>query len=129
MDLEDVLKAQSDDIATLGKASKVDVNLAEDSIPETVGTSIVNDTLTVLIDLKGMVDDEKEIARLNKEMKKAKGPLDQLEKKMAADGYAEKVPENLKKQNVEKQEGLKKKISDIEEAIVNFERLMSLEDK
>ena len=79
--------------------------------------------------LKGMVDYEKEIARLNKEMKKAKGPLDQLEKKMAADGYAEKVPENLKKQNVEKQEGLKKKISDIEEAIVNFERLMSLEDK
>lgn len=129
MDLEDVLKAQSDDIATLGKASKVDVNLAEDSIPESVGTSIVNDTLTVLIDLKGMVDYEKEIARLNKEMKKAKGPLDQLEKKMAADGYAEKVPENLKKQNVEKQEGLKKKISDIEEAIVNFERLMSLEDK
>lgn len=129
MDLEDVLKAQSDDIATLGKASKVDVNLAEDSIPETVGTSIVNDTLTVLIDLKGMVDYEKEIVRLNKEMKKAKGPLDQLERKMAADGYAEKVPENLKKQNVEKQEGLKKKISDIEEAIVNFERLMSLEDK
>ena len=128
MDSEDIIKAQVDDIVTLGKASKVDVNVADDSIPGTVGTSIVNDTLTVLIDLKGMVDYKKEIARLNKEMKKAKGPLDQLEKKMKADGYEEKVPEKLKQQNVEKQEGLTKKISDIEEAIANFERLMSLED-
>jgi valyl-tRNA synthetase len=129
MDAEDVIKAQVDDIVTLGKASQVDVNIAEDSIPETVGTSVVNNTLTVLIDLKGMVDYEKEIVRLNKEMKKAQGPLEQLEQKMASDGYTEKVPEELKQQNVEKQDGLKKKVADIEEAIANFEKLLSLEDK
>jgi valyl-tRNA synthetase len=129
MDAEDVIKAQVDDIVTLGKASQVDVNIAEDSIPETVGTSVVNNTLTVLIDLKGMVDYKKEIARLNKEMKKAEGPLEQLEQKMASDGYTEKVPEELKQQNVEKQEGLKKKVADIEEAIANFGKLLSLEDK
>mmetsp|Transcript_13532 Transcript_13532/g.32653 ORF Transcript_13532/g.32653 Transcript_13532/m.32653 type:complete len:1067 (-) Transcript_13532:526-3726(-) len=127
MDAEEIVKAQIDDIMTLGKASKVDVNI--DDIPESVATSVVNDTLTVLIDLKGMVDYTKEIARLNKEMKKAKGPLEQLEKKMASDGYAEKVPENLKAENVEKQEGLKKKVADIEEAIANFEKLLSLEEK
>lgn len=129
MDAEDVIKAQVDDVVTLGKASKVDVNIADESVPETVGTAIVNETLTVLIDLKGMVDYKKEIARLNKEMQKAKGPLETLERKMASDGYTEKVPKDLKKQNVEKQEGLKKKVSDIEEAIANFEKLLSLEDK
>ena len=36
---------------------------------------------------------------------------------------------DLKKQNVEKLEGLKKKITDIEEAIANFERLLTLEVK
>jgi hypothetical protein len=35
----------------------------------------------------------------------------------------------LKKANDEKLEGLKKQVSDIEEAIANFERLLSLEDK
>jgi len=127
MDAEDTIKAQIDDIVTLGKASKVDVNI--DDIPESVGTSVVNDTLTVSIDLKGMVDYKKEIARLNKEIKKANGPLEQLERKMATDGYAEKVPEKLKKENIDKQDGLKKKVTDIEVAIANFEKLLSLEEK
>jgi valyl-tRNA synthetase len=128
MDAEDIVKAQVDDIVTLGKASLVDVNIDEDAIPESVGASVVNDTLTVLIDLKGMVDYKKEISRLNKEKQKAKGPLQQLETKMAAGGYAEKVPEKLQKQNVEKQESLKKKVTDIDEAIAKFEKLMSLEE-
>ena len=114
---------------TLGKGSAVDVNVEDSSIPESVGTQIVDDTLTVLIDLKGMVDFKVEINRLNKNLKQAKNPMQQLENKMIAVGYEEKVPDDLKKQNVEKLEGLKKKITDIEEAIVNFERLLSLEDK
>ena len=84
--------------------------------------------MTVLIDLKGMVDFKVEIARLKKEHKKAENPAQQLEKKMAAAGYEEKVPDNLKKQNVEKLDGLKKKMTDIEEAIANFERLLTLEE-
>ena len=128
-DKEEVAKSQVKDIMTLGKGSAVDVNVEDSSIPESVGTQIVDDTLTVLIDLKGMVDFKVEINRLNKNLKQAKNPMEQLENKMIAVGYEEKVPDDLKKQNVEKLEGLKKKITDIEEAIVNFERLLSLEDK
>mmetsp|Transcript_17994 Transcript_17994/g.29072 ORF Transcript_17994/g.29072 Transcript_17994/m.29072 type:complete len:1073 (+) Transcript_17994:108-3326(+) len=126
---DDVVKAQKDDIMTLGKGSEVEINPPEESIPDSVGTIIVNDSLTVLVDLKGMVDFKTEIGRLNKNLKNAKGPMEQLERKMAADGYAEKVPEDLKQANIEKLEGLKKKVTDIEEAIANFERLLSLEDK
>ena len=55
--------------------------------------------------------------------------MQQLEKKMAAAGYEEKVPQKLKEQNIEKLEGLKKKLVDIDAAIANFERLLTLEDK
>ena len=76
-----------------------------------------------------VVDFKVEIQRLNKNLKNAKNPLDQLQRKMAADGYEAKVPEALKKSNVEKLDGLKKKVADIEEAIASFERLLSLEEK
>lgn len=125
---EETAKAQTDDITTLGKASQVDVNPAADSIPESVGIQVVNDSITVLIDLKGMVDYKTEIARLNKSLKHTSNPMQQLENKMAADGYEEKVPEELKKANVEKMDGLKKKVCEIEETIAKFARLLSLED-
>lgn len=125
----DIAKAQADDIATLGKGSQVDVNAPEASIPDSVGTMIVNDAITLFVDLKGMVDFKTEIGRLNKSLKNAKGPMEQLENKMGSDGYEKNVPEDLKQANVEKLDGLKKKVSGIEEAIANFERLLSLEDK
>lgn len=120
---------QVEDIKTLGSGSQVDINPPDADIPGTVGTMVVNDAMTVLVDLKGMVDFKTEIGRLNKNLGKAKGPMQQLEKKMATDGYQQNVPDNLKKANDEKLVGLKKKCADIEEAIVNFERLLSLEDK
>lgn len=126
---EGTVKSQAKDIMTLGMGSQVDVNPDESAIPETVGAQVVDDTLTIMIDLKGMVNFDMEIARLKKEHKKAEGPMQQLEKKMAAAGYEEKVPEKLKEQNIEKLEGLKKKLVDIDAAIANFERLLTLEDK
>jgi len=126
---EEATTAQSDDIATLGRASKVDVNPPADSIPESVGAQVVNDTITVLVDLKGMVDYKQEIQRLNKSLKKTSNPLQNLERKMAADGYEENVPEELKKQNIEKLAAMKAEVTEIEETIANFERLLSMEEK
>lgn len=120
--------SQVDDIKTLGSGSQVDINPADADIPGTVGTMVVNDSITVLVDLKGKVDFKTEIGRLNKNLGKAKGPMEQLEKKMATAGYQENVPDHLKKANDEKLTGLKKKCADIEEAIASFEKLLSLED-
>jgi valyl-tRNA synthetase len=120
---------QVDDIKTLGSGSQVDINPPDADIPDSVGTMVVNDSMTVLVDLKGKVDFKTEIGRLNKNLGKAKGPMQQLEKKMATAGYQENVPKELKKANDEKLIGLKKKCADIDEAIANFERLLTLEDK
>ena len=119
--------AQKDDIMTLANGSSVEINLPEAEIPQSVGTVIVDDQLTVMMDIKGLVDYAKEIARLNKTLKSTLSQLDQLQKKMAMDGYEEKAPEEQKKQNLEKLESLEKKKTDAEEAIANFEKLAALE--
>ncbi len=126
---EEIAKAQADDISTLGRASAVDVNPSPGSIPQSVGAQVVNDAISVLIDLKGMVDYKQEIDRLTKSLKKTSTPLQTLERKIAADGYEENVPEDLKKQNAEKLAAYKKEVSEIEETIANFERLLSLDEK
>jgi valyl-tRNA synthetase len=125
----DIATAQADDIATHGKGSQVDINPPEGTIPDSVGTMVVNDSITLYVDLKGMVDFKTEIGRLNKQLEKSKGPMEKLEIKMSADGYQENVSDELKQENIEKLEGYKKKVSGIEEAIANFKRMLSFEDK
>ena len=125
--VEESARAQTDDIMTLGKGSSVSINVDDSDIPESVGTVIVDDQLTVMMDIKGLVDYNKEIARINKTLKTTVNQLTQLRNKMAMDGYEENVPEQLKKDNLEKLEGLEKKEADAKEAIANFEKLAALE--
>mmetsp|Transcript_8791 Transcript_8791/g.16849 ORF Transcript_8791/g.16849 Transcript_8791/m.16849 type:complete len:1062 (-) Transcript_8791:43-3228(-) len=118
---------QKDDVMTLANGSSVEINVPEADIPQSVGTVIVDDQLTVMMDIKGLVDYAKEIARLNKTLKTTLSQLDQLKNKMAMDGYDEKAPEEQKKQNLEKLESMEKKKTDAEEAVANFEKLAALE--
>lgn len=120
-------EAQLDDIKTLGKASDLVLNAPDSDVPATVGTTIVDDQLTVLMDVKGLIDFTVEIGRLQKTLKSTLPQIDQMEKKMAADGYEEKVPDDLKALNTERLEALRKKKADLEEAIASFEKLQVLE--
>lgn len=123
----DIISAQADDIKTLGKALSVDINVEEDSLPKQVAIDVIDDQTTILMDIKGLVDYEAEIKKLEKKMKKELPLLTNLEKKMNANGYEEKVPEKLKADNIEKFEGLQKKVADIKDAIENFKNLALLE--
>ncbi|GKY99922.1 hypothetical protein MPSEU_000945800 [Mayamaea pseudoterrestris] len=114
---------QQDDIMTLGKASAVELNIADDMIPAMVGTLIVDDQLTVLMDVKGLVDFKVEINRLQKNLKSTLPLLTQLETKVAAPEYAAKVPEDVQNDEAERLESLRKKKTEIAEAIANFEKL------
>jgi valyl-tRNA synthetase len=120
---EDSTKSQIDDIMTLGKASVVDVNVDEDSIPKSVGLIVVDETTTVLMDIKGLVDYAAEIKKLEKQLSKTAHPMEQLDTKMAAPGYEENVSDDIKEKNLENLNGLKKKAADIQEAIKALEEL------
>jgi valyl-tRNA synthetase len=121
---EAAVKNQIDDIKTLGKASLVEVNTTAGDV---VGTVIVDDTLTVLMDVKGLVDYKVEIARLEKSMKVTIPAITTLEQKMAAEGYEEKVPQELKEANAKKLESLLVKKTELEETIANLEKLQLIE--
>jgi valyl-tRNA synthetase len=120
-------RAQIDDILTLGKGSSLDINLDDSEIPKSVGAVIVDDQLTVMMDTKGLVDYEKEIARTKKTLKNTESLLLTLKNKMEMEGYEEKVPENVRKENIEKLESLQKKEDDTKEQLANLERLAGLE--
>lgn len=124
---EAYVTSQSDDIKTLAKASAVEINPSDDAIPQTVGTVIIDDQTTLMMDLKGLVNYDAEIKRLTKSLKSTEPLLTKLEKTMASAGYADSAADTLKNANEEKLEGLQKKKSDIEEAIANFERLALIE--
>jgi len=126
---EDSAKSQTDDIKTLGKATSVDINIDDEAIPKSVGIIVVDEATTVLMDIKGLVDYAAEIKKLEKQLSKASGPLKQLKTKMAAPGYETNVSDEIKATNVERLDGLKKKIADIEEAVTNFKNLAALEEE
>lgn len=122
---EAAIKSQIDDIRTLGKAASVSINCAES---EVVGTVVVDDSLTVLMDVKGLVDYNVEIARLQKNIKTTLPAIQALQQKMAADGYEDNVPSDLKEANQKKLESLLAKKSDVEEAIASLEKLQLLDN-
>ena len=122
----DAISAQIADIKTLGKASDVEINAA--AVPETVGIDVVDDQTTIFMDIKGLVDYNAEIKKLEKNLGKTTPSLDNLQKKISAPGYDENVTDELKQANLEKMEGLKKKVDEIKAAIAKFESL-SLLDK
>ena len=126
-DAADALISQVDDIKTLGKASNVEINADETTLPQTTGIDVIDDQTTVLMDIKGLVDHEAEIKKLEKNLLKTMPALTNLKRKMSATGYEENVSSQLKTQNIEKLEGLNKKIDDIKGAIENFTRLAKLE--
>mmetsp|Transcript_9283 Transcript_9283/g.16425 ORF Transcript_9283/g.16425 Transcript_9283/m.16425 type:complete len:1095 (-) Transcript_9283:68-3352(-) len=124
---EEAAKSQTDDIKTLGKAATVDINLVEEAIPKSVGIVVVDESTTVLMDIKGLVDYAAEIKKLEKQLSKTTGPMEQLETKMTAPGYDENVSDEVKATNSERIDGLKKKAADIEKAILNFKNLDEIE--
>ena len=81
------------------------------------------------MDLTGLVDFDAEIKKLEKSLKQTLPALTTLDKKMSAPGYEENVKEDLKLQNIEKLESLKKKVADIESAIANYKNLAALESQ
>jgi valyl-tRNA synthetase len=121
---EEAIFNQVEDIKTLAKASAVDINIQES---EVVGTVVVDDSLTVMMDVKGLVDYEVEIGRLQKNMKTTLPAIQMLETKMSADGYNEKVPEDLKEVNKAKLESLLGKKAELEAAIAILEKLQQLD--
>jgi len=99
--------------------------LAEgESAPAGCAVSIVNEAVTVYILLKGIVDAATEITKLDKKLDVLKKSTDALIAKTEAEGYTEKVPENVRNENAERIARQLEELKSIETARANFESLL-----
>ena len=117
-----VLDRQADDFCTLAKANFLKPEPAEGA-PTGCCVKVVSDSVALLVNLTGIIDIEKEIARLTKDLDRLNPVVESLEKKMEAPGYEEKVPEAVRKQSSEKLQATKQEISTVERAIKDFKSM------
>merc|ERR1719374_351148 len=74
--------------------------------PAGSAVATVNDKVAAFIVLKGLVDAEKEIAKLEKKLEEMAKTLGKLKEAAAQPGYEEKVPEAVRAEKAEKMEQL-----------------------
>lgn len=99
--LRDLLEKEKLLLSTLSRTSNVSI-ISNKSDPSVKGwlVNVFNSTTDMYLDLKNLIDVEKEIERLVKNLKEKTKFKEDLEKKIA--GFGEKVPEDARKTSVDK---------------------------
>ena len=114
----------ADAVKTLASAGSVAVLGPDDAIPAGCGVTVIDESVTLYLLLKGQVDPAAEIAKLTKRVAATEKQAADLEKKMAMEGYEEKVPENVRAENADKMEKLRAEVASTKAAIEDFKGLM-----
>jgi len=98
--LETIKKAQSY-IKSLAGVSELTLELTVDEKPEQAVTAVIHG-IEIFLPLKGLVDIEKETARLEKELAKVDQEIARLEKKLSNEGFLAKAPADVVEKEKEK---------------------------
>lgn len=105
-------------MATLLNASAVHIvggsDSAGDAPPAGCAAVVVDERVSVHIQLRGIVEPAKEIEKLARKAAKVTEEAAKLAKRMAVAGYADKVPEEVRAANAEAAAGYAKTLADIE---------------
>eukprot|EP00752_Nemacystus_decipiens_P005746 g5199.t1 len=118
-----IITKQASDFATLAKASKA-VPIMDEEPPEGCAVHIIDDQSQVYVQLRGIVDFDVEIKKLQKQLDdKIEPQIASLVKKMEAPGYAEKVPEAVREGNSKKKAEFEAQKESVLKAMQQFEGL------
>lgn len=102
--------------ARLCNVEKVDLLDDKATAPENSASSVVSDT-TIYLPLEGMLDTEKECARLKKEQEKTMGAIKGTEAKLANENFVNKAPEHVVQVERDRLAELQSEIKKIEELL------------
>ncbi|XP_030640366.1 valine--tRNA ligase [Chanos chanos] len=112
-------------IQTLSYSQSIHAVAGGDSaIPQGCAVAIASDKCTVHLLLKGLIDTEKEVAKLTAKRGELEKQVKKLEEKMAKNDYKEKVPLKVQEQDAEKMRQTQAELQKAMEAIENFRRMM-----
>lgn len=115
-DMAQTLKTYEDYFHTLAFADKVTLLGAGDAKPENAVVAVVPG-IEVYLQLKDLIDVEKETARVQKEQEKLQKEIDRLDKKLSNQGFLSKAPAAV----VEKEKG---KLADYQEKMAALTKRM-----
>ena len=116
------LAKQASDFCTLAKAEFF-VAEPTSGAPKGSCVKVINDQLSVLMDLTGAIDLDKEIERLTKDLARLQPALETLQRKMNDPAYATKVPPAVQEANAHKLQATKDEIVSVEQAIGEFQNM------
>ena len=95
-------EAQKDDFITAVNAESLQLLNTSETQPPGCAIFIVDEAVTVLIDLKGLVDVDAEIAKLQKQIADLAPLINKLQAKQCDPTYLEKAPEKLRQADADK---------------------------
>ncbi|XP_052186097.1 valine--tRNA ligase, mitochondrial 1 [Diospyros lotus] len=123
----DIISSHELEIATLATLSSLKVLREIDAAPAGCAVSVVNESLSVYLKLRGTLNAEAEREKVKKKMEEIQKQRDGLTKMMDAAGYREKVPPHIHEENVAKLSTLMQELLSFEEASQHLEREIAAE--
>uniref|UniRef100_A0A3B4BJC1 Valine--tRNA ligase n=1 Tax=Periophthalmus magnuspinnatus TaxID=409849 RepID=A0A3B4BJC1_9GOBI len=110
-------------IQTLSYSQAV-VPVTDQPVPEGCAMAIASDRCTVNLMLKGLIDVEKEVAKLMTKKADLEKQMEKLKDKVSRSDYKEKVPLKVQDQDAEKLRQSQTELEKVNEAIGNFKKMM-----
>lgn len=118
------VRAQEQDFCTLAKGGVFKyLDAATPNPNKNMSIKVISESLSLLVDLTGLIDIDAEIVRLKKDQARIEPYIEQYKHKMEAEGYAERVPEAVQKANSEKLSGYESELATTLAAIESFEKM------
>uniref|UniRef100_A0A3Q3F1S8 Valine--tRNA ligase n=1 Tax=Labrus bergylta TaxID=56723 RepID=A0A3Q3F1S8_9LABR len=111
-------------VQTLSYSQAVIPLTANQPVPEGCAVAIASDRCTVNLMLKGLIDVEKEMAKLVTKKGDLEKQMEKLKEKMAKSDYKEKVPVKVQEQDAEKLRQSQTELEKVNEAMENFRKMM-----
>uniref|UniRef100_A0A674BRB2 Valine--tRNA ligase n=1 Tax=Salmo trutta TaxID=8032 RepID=A0A674BRB2_SALTR len=108
-------------IQTLSLSQTIQPVPATGAVPEGCAVAIASDRCTIHLMLKGLIDLEKEVAKLTVKKGELEKQMDKLREKMDKSDYKEKVPVKVQELDAEKSQT---ELEKAKEAIDNFKRMV-----
>ncbi|WP_282925692.1 valine--tRNA ligase [Helcococcus kunzii] len=115
----DIFTRLSENLVSLASLSEVEV-IREDRELENVAT-IIKDDYKLYLSLEGLIDNEKELKRLNGEKKKIISEIERAKGKLSNEKFTSKAPEKLVNEEKAKVEKYSKMLVEVEKSISEIE--------
>ncbi|THG21553.1 hypothetical protein TEA_010922 [Camellia sinensis var. sinensis] len=123
----ETVKNRELEISTLAALSSLKFLSENDAAPAGCAVSVVNESLSVYLKLRGTLNAEAELEKLQKKMEDIQKHRDNLTKMMDASGYREKVPPHIHEENIAKLSTLMQELLSFEQASQHLEREIATE--